>query len=280
MDLHFRAFSFVDRISSIQAGPQVAGHYVIPATLADFSNSLVSEAVGQLAAWGAMSAVDFTHRPVAGLAGRVELLSEVRPGQTLDLTAEIESVDEDAVAYAGSASVEGRPVVRLQHCVGPMMPLEGFDNPLLVRQRFALLMAEEAAPGTFTGVPDIDLGSTTMTSESTLQATLQVPTHADFFADHFPKQPVFPGTLLTHANLRLAAALMESIAPSTTSAQWIPKVIFDVKLRSFIPPGETLELEARMKEATSNTATVGMQIRRAGKRAGSCRVELALEEAQ
>lgn len=280
MDLHFRAFSFVDRITSTEPGTRIAGRYTIPATLTGFPTSLVAEATGQLAAWAAMAAVEFTHRPVAGLAGRVELLSEVRPGQVLELAADIKSVDCEAVDYGGTASVAGIPVLRLHHCVGPMMPLGEFDDPQLVRQRFALLKAEGAVPGGFEGAPNLALESKTMVHEDAMHAALVVPETAALFADHFLRRPVFPGTLLTHANLRLAGELMQRVAPSANGSQWIPRVISDVKLRSFIAPGETLELEARRKDTSADAATVAMQIRRGGKRVGSCRVDLAREAAK
>ena len=72
MDAHFRAFSFVDRITSVRNGTQIRGHYAIPSDVDEFPVALVGEAVGQLAAWAAMSALKFTHRPIAGLAGCIE----------------------------------------------------------------------------------------------------------------------------------------------------------------------------------------------------------------
>jgi hypothetical protein len=74
VDAHFRAFSFVDRITSVQNATDICGRYAIPSDVAEFPGALVSEAVGQLAAWAAMSALKFTHRPIAGLAGCIEFL--------------------------------------------------------------------------------------------------------------------------------------------------------------------------------------------------------------
>ena len=68
MDHHFRAFSFVDRIVSVQPGVKICGSYNIPPNIEAFPVALVAEAVGQLAAWATMAAVDFERRPVAGLA--------------------------------------------------------------------------------------------------------------------------------------------------------------------------------------------------------------------
>ena len=42
-----------------------------------------------------------------------------------------------------------------------------------------------------------------------LRANLNVPREATFFADHFPRNPVFPATLLLDAQIRVAAELVE-----------------------------------------------------------------------
>src|SRR5882762_5562483 len=128
-----RAFSFVNRITSVQAGIRITGQYAIPADLDSFPSSLVAESIGQLAAWSAMAALNFERRPVAGLAATIELLAPVRPGQVLELAAELESVDAEAVAYGGTAHADGKPVLRLHHCVGPMLSQEEFDDPQAVR---------------------------------------------------------------------------------------------------------------------------------------------------
>ncbi len=278
MDLHFRAFSFVDRIHSIGSGGQITGQYGIPPGLTCFSHSLVAESVGQLAAWASMTVTGFTVRPVAGLAGKVELVSPVQPGQHLDLTATIESVDQEAVAYSGVACVQGETVLRLHHCVGPMMPLSEFDDPQLVKDRFDLLGNKGAEPGAFGGVPDLSLDGHDITSDESIQAVLRVPDQAVFFADHFPRNPVLPGTLLTDVNLGLATELMNRTAPPPEGSRWLPKEVLDVKLRAFIPPGATLELIARKTDSSDRTAKIVMQIHQDGKRIGSCRVNLALED--
>ena len=125
MDAHFRAFSFVDRIASVHDGRQIRGRYVIPSQRGDFPLSLAGEAVGQLAAWAAMAAVNFAQRPVAGLAGSIELLGEPRAGQVLELAANLEHVDAESVEYTGTAHVDDTLVIRLTDCVGPMVPAGG-----------------------------------------------------------------------------------------------------------------------------------------------------------
>jgi hypothetical protein len=63
----------------------------------------------------------------------------------------------------------------------------------------------------------------------------------------FRAAPFFPGTLLMNLNLQLAAALAAEF-PRPAAGRWDLRTISDVKLRSFIPPGEQLELEAKLDQ--------------------------------
>lgn len=278
MDEHFRAFSFVDRITSVRPGVEIRGRYTIPPGLETFPGALVAEAVGQLAAWSAMAAMNFERRPVAGLAGSIELLSPVRPGQILDLAAELETTEADAAAYGGTAEVDGIPVVRLRHCVGPMVLQEDFDDPQALRERFALLCGAGATPGAFGGIPAFSLNRINGEPGQCARATLQVPPSAPLFADHFPRRPVFPGTLLMHLNLQLATALAAEMAPAANGSRWVAQTIQDVKLRSFTPPGEMLDLEVKVSERSENSATLVMEIRRGKRLTGGARILLSPEK--
>jgi 3-hydroxymyristoyl/3-hydroxydecanoyl-(acyl carrier protein) dehydratase len=279
MSEHFRAFSFVDRITAHEPGSRIRGGYVIPADLEAFPGSLVAEAVGQLAAWAAMAAAGFERRPVAGLAGRIELLAGIRPGQELELAAEMESVDEDAVAYRGTAQVNGTPVIRLEDCVGPMMPVEEFDDPRALRERFALLEGPGAEPGGFTGLPTLGLDPVRDGAGGATRAVLHVPAAAPFFADHFPRRPVFPGSLLMHLNLQLAAALAGELPPPAGGTGWALRIVRDMKLRTFIAPAETLDLEARLNERSDTILDISVETRRGRELVGSARLRFAPGEA-
>lgn len=248
------------------------GTYAIPPALKDFSTSLVAEATGQLAAWAAMAAVDFQTRPVAGIAGLVEMLAPAQPGQTLELTAEIESVDAQAISYHGSASINGSPVLRLHDCVGPMLPVTDFDDPQALRDRFALICGDGATPDAFGGIPDLTLQQLDGDPGQSVRATLQLPVDAPFFADHFPRKPVFPGSLLMHFNLQLVGQLARQWPQPAGASGWKLQTIAGMKLRAFLPPGEKLELEAKLVELQRGVATVSIASRRAGKPAGAARV--------
>jgi len=276
MDEHFRAFSFVDRIQPGPGGAHIRGHYQIPAALTEFSSSLVAEATGQLAAWGAMAAVEFRARPVAGIASRVLMNGTARPGQTLELSATLDSVDDEAIGYCGSASVDGREILRLEHCVGPMMPVEDFDDPQLLRNRLALLRDAGATPGAFGGVPTMTLTRTGGESGQVARATFQVPASAPLFADHFPRKPVFPGSLLMHHQLQLAASFAGEVPPPNGSA-WTLREIADMKLRSFIPPGSQIELEVKLLGRGDHTAELALEARREQRLVGAARVLLGTE---
>ena len=276
MDDHFRAFSFVDRIQPGANGTHIHGSYTIPAGLTVFSSSLVAESVGQLAAWGAMAAVDFRARPVAGIASRVQMSGTARPGQNLELAAVLESVDDEAIGYSGSASVDGVKILDLQHCVGPMIPVEEFDDPQLLRERLGLLRGVGATAGAFGGVPVMALNRTGGEPGQVARASLQVPTSAPLFADHFPRKPVFPGSLLMHHQLQLAATFAGEIPPPNGDA-WSLREIADMKLRSFIPPGSQLELEAKLLGRGDHTAELSVEARREQRLVGAARILLGTE---
>ena len=280
MDDHFRAFSFVDRITFVQTRSAIRGKYAVPADVQAFPSSLVGEAVGQLAAWAAMAATEFKLRPVAGLVERIELLAPVSSGQVLELGATLESVDDENVTYHGTAHAGGTLVIRLQNCLGPMLPLEEFDSTDALRDRFALLCGPGAVPGAFRGLPRIELDRTQPDAGQRIRASLQVPGSAAFFADHFPRRPIFPGSLLVDAKLHLTALLAAEIPPPAEGGTWHVGEVFDVKLRTFIPPGATLELEAKLSERSHAHAIVGIETRSGGKLVGSARAALSTRKSE
>jgi 3-hydroxymyristoyl/3-hydroxydecanoyl-(acyl carrier protein) dehydratase len=262
MDAHFRAFSFVDRITSVHDGKRIRGRFAIPSGLRDFPLALVGEAVGQLAAWAAMVAVEFGQRPVAGLAGSIELAQEPCPGQVLELAADLENVDAEAVEYSGTAHVNGTLVIRLNDCLDPMMELAEFDDPQALRTRFEQLCRTGAGAGEVPSLPRLTLARTGGEAGRYVGADFQVPREAPLFADHFPRRPVFPGSLLMHLNLQLGAVLASEIPPPP-KGRWVPRTIKDMKLRSFIPPGASLQLEARLKQHSHEAASLTFETRNA-----------------
>jgi 3-hydroxymyristoyl/3-hydroxydecanoyl-(acyl carrier protein) dehydratase len=282
MSERFRAFSFVDRITQ-RAGGHIEGQYTVPANATRFPASLMAEAVGQLAAWSAMAQLDFAFRPVAGLASETHYHRIVTPGQTLRLEADIARCDPEAVAYSGRALIDGRLALELVDCVGPMLPMNDFDDPEAVRADFHTLSAAGAAGGRFTGVPEPAIELQEHVAGQRLRATLQVPLQqgTPYFDDHFPRRPVFPGTLLLDALAGLAVQLACEALPGSAAAALMPKQVSQVKIRSFTAPGTTLELEVDLLDKEADRARLKLGARNEGKSIATARIEVGrLEPAQ
>ena len=236
----FAAFSFVDCITQIDGIKRVTGRYTIPAAATYFPVSLVAEAIGQLAAWGAMSTVDFRFRPVAALAGDTRIFACPKPGDTLELIVDIESCDEESITYRGHAMVGERMVLELLDTLGSMLDISEFDDPAALAADFARLTTSGREPGAFKGVPPPHLTDTSHESGIKLQSLLAVPAEAPFFLDHFPRRPVFPATLMLDAQLQLAARIAAEVAGQSVQVTRIT----NVKVRAFTSPGATLNLFA------------------------------------
>jgi 3-hydroxymyristoyl/3-hydroxydecanoyl-(acyl carrier protein) dehydratase len=274
MSGRFRSFSFVDRITRREAG-RIEGHYAVP-TGTHFPASLMAEAVGQLAAWSSMAQLDFAWRPVAGLATLAHYHRVPRPGDTLRLEAEIERCDAEAVAYSGKAFIEGRLALELVDSVGPMLPMAEFDAPEAVRADFHTLLGAGAAPGRFGGVPAPDLRDLQMQPDERLSATLQVPeaAAAPFFADHFPRRPVYPGTLLMDALATLSMHLAQRSAPLAEAGELVARKVSQVKIRSFTAPGTPLQLEVVLQDVDAQRARLKVAARSDDKTVASARIEV------
>jgi 3-hydroxymyristoyl/3-hydroxydecanoyl-(acyl carrier protein) dehydratase len=276
MSERFRAFSFVDRIIRCTPGVRVEGTYTVSPHVTRFPNSLMAEAVGQLAAWSAMARLDFAWRPVAGLAAESRYHFAATPGAVLALEADIERCDPEAVAYSGRASIDGRCAVELVDCVGPMLPMEEFDAPEAVASDFATLCAHGAPAGRFPGVPMPQLTMLDHAPGRNVRARLRVPqrTEAAYFGDHFPRRPVFPGTLLMDAFAQLAVPLARERPHVQGDAPFEVRKVSQVKIRSFTAPGAELELDVELIDATPQRARMKLTAKAEGKPVAGARMEL------
>ena len=269
----FRSFSFVDRITRREAG-RVEGLYTVPPGV-HFPASLMAEAVGQLAAWSAMAQLDFTQRPVAGLANAVHYHQLPTPGCTLALQADIERCDAEAVAYSGKAFIDGKLALELVDSVGPMLPLHEFDAPEALCADFHTLLGAGASAARFTGVPTPELHALQATPGERISAVLWVPEVADapYFADHFPRRAVYPGTLLMDALASLSLQLVRQSAPLARSHLSVTQVS-QTKIRSFTAPGARLQLEALLQHIDTQHARLKVAARSDDKAVASARIEI------
>jgi 3-hydroxymyristoyl/3-hydroxydecanoyl-(acyl carrier protein) dehydratase len=275
MSDHFAAFSFVDRIAALEPGVRARGTFSIPADIGEFQPSLLAEAVGQLAAWVAMAHIGFRGRPVAALARETRFLRGARPGQRIDLAVELDSCDDEAVAYRGVADIGGVRVIEMSDCLGPMLPVAEFDDPEALAARFGLLCAGGAPVGRFRGVTAPRVVREGGAPGHSIAGRLVVPEAAPFFNDHFPRRPVFPATLLLDAQIDLALQLAAESArwPAGTSLAAVR--MSSVKVRAFTPPGAVLAITAEMREAEGQVATIMLSARTEGKAVATAKVDIA-----
>jgi len=269
---HFAAYSFVDRIDAFEPERSARATYAVPADVPRFSSCLVAEAVGQLAAWVSMERSDYRGRPVAALATETHFLGEAAPGDTLELSVTLDHCDDETIAYGGTAHAAGRPLVELVHCLGPMLPVADFDAPDALRARFALLRDGGAPPGRFRGVVPAPVRITER-GDGTLRARLDVPADAPFFHDHFPRRPVYPATLLLDTLVEETLALARS-ASWAAHARIAPARVLNVKMRSFIAPGQALDLALDVKPPVDGLAKASMQASTDGRVVGGARLEM------
>jgi 3-hydroxymyristoyl/3-hydroxydecanoyl-(acyl carrier protein) dehydratase len=77
------------------------------------------------------------------------------------------------------------------------------------------------------------------------------------------------------SKLELAAALARRLPPR--GGRWALHGIADVKLRAFTPPGEKLELEARLNQLSTNAASLNVETRKDKRVISGARVLFAPE---
>jgi 3-hydroxymyristoyl/3-hydroxydecanoyl-(acyl carrier protein) dehydratase len=269
-------FLFVDCIRAIEPGRHARGGVAVPPDVG-VPGWLIAEAIGQLAGWAAMADSDFRCRPLASRAGEVRVELHGPRGRWLDLSVEIRRCDENLVVYRGAAALDGRPAGSLERCVGPMLPMEEFDDPAAVRRSYERLCDQSAedqlaAARTIAGeLPLLTIGGT---SGRSLLARLHVPGEAPFFADHFPRRPLFPATLLLDAQARVAMQLAAAAMRVHDLAGLRLKSVRDVKVRAFTGPGQALDILAELRSSTDTAAVLAVSADSGGKRIATVNVEV------
>jgi 3-hydroxymyristoyl/3-hydroxydecanoyl-(acyl carrier protein) dehydratase len=255
---HFAAFSFVDRITDLKPGRSVRGGFAIPSQVHGFPSALIGEAIGQLAAWAAMEAVDFSCRPVAALAGQISFVGSVNPGDVLELAADLESCDQDRVFYSGAAYANGSLIMTLHDCMAPMLRQEDFDDITKVRHHYERLITAGAPQGRLQDVPQLQTSGSSGSPGHWAEAELHVPEAAEFFGDHFPRKPVLPATLLIDSLCTLTATLIEPIAADDAEPAMGITALHQAKIRSWVAPGQRIRLRTELADPGSRSGTVRM----------------------
>ena len=107
-----------------------------------------------------------------------------------------------------------------------------------------------------------------------VRAMLHVPASAPFFADHFPRRPVFPATLLLNAQIALATQLAREANAGQEGPGPVPVRMTHVKMRAFILPGQEVDSRAEFAGTQDGTTRISLSARDGdGKTIATARVE-------
>ena len=115
-------------------------------------------------------------------------------------------------------------------------------------------------------IVDLDLADQTIRTEA------RVPTASTIFEGHFPGFPLMPGVLLIEAMAQTSGWLIIGVTRFTRMPFFA--ALKEAKLRSFITPGQTLALSAKLLHEGSGFAMTKAAITVNGK--PTCESELTL----
>ena len=107
-------------------------------------------------------------------------------------------------------------------------------------------------------------------AQQTIRAEARVPTESTIFEGHFPGYPLMPGVLLIEAMAQTSGWLVIGVTKFTRMPFFA--ALKEAKLRSFVTPGQTLALSAKLLHEGSGYAVTKAEIRCEGKLA--CNAEL------
>ena len=259
-------FHFVDQILELDPGRHALGIKRVRSDeifvrlnvdgKATLLSCILGEALGQLGAWSVMAAKGFTVRPVAGIVGEVAIIGEATAGDSVLLDTTIDSVTDDAVFYHATASVDGSTVLRLENTLGPLLPMEQFNDPKEVRDRFARICHSGDSTGASetresTAAP-FDLSFDEILSFESCKEATAVRTLCGseaFLRDHFPRKPVLPLSLLLESMLQLGQELLED-----SGSLYVPAGAQKVKMSRFVEPGSSLLAKVQVTERSAEKA--------------------------
>lgn len=107
-------------------------------------------------------------------------------------------------------------------------------------------------------IADLDL------SQRKIRCTATVPTESTIFEGHFPGYPLMPGVLLTESMAQTSGWLI--IAQLRFAKMPFLAALKEVKFRTFVTPGQQLDISATLVHEGSGYAVTDAEIESGGKR--------------
>ena len=213
-----------------------------------------------------MAALDFRLRPVAGVAADLKFGPEVRPGQTLDLRAEIHSYDEEAVDFSAWAHVDGVAGRRDRAQRGADAADRRLRQPGSDTRALRAAVRAGRARRAVRGRPRArhrDRRSGPRQERACAAARAARRGRSSPITSR--AAPVFPGTLLLDAQIQVSLQAAAGATHWPAGAKLAATLVPEMKLRAFIAPGELVELRADLSAPRERGHNVG-QDRRLRKR--------------
>ena len=202
------------------------------------------------------------------MVGEVAIIGEAAVGDSVLLDTTIDSMTDDAVCYHAVASVDGAAVLRLENALGPLLPMEQFNDPNEVRERLAKIHHTGDSAGEYqTGegaAAQFDLSFDEVLSfESCKEATAvrTISGSEAFLRDHFPRKPVLPLSLLLESLLQLGQKLLDD-----GGSRFIPTGARKVKMSRFVEPGSSLLAKVQVKDRSAENALLSFRCEVDGER--------------
>ena len=219
----------------------------------------VSEAIGQLASWLCLEQNDFAARPVFLFADGIRVDGDVPVGCEIELEADVTALNDETFVFSGKAVFNGEVVQSIENCNGYFMPLGELEDPTATRARFGRLVdgGIRHVDGAEAAFPFEELVTNVAADESGdgMRATAHFAPNLPFYEDHFPRFPVTPIVMLNEA---IGAAAARFLAREAGAAIRI-KAIRDIKIRTFVKPGETIDIKLTVAARTSNASGVDIE---------------------
>jgi len=113
-------------------------------------------------------------------------------------------------------------------------------------------------------------------AQQTIRAEARVPATSTIFEGHFPGYPLMPGVLLIEAMAQTSGWLVIAVTNFTRMPFFA--ALKEAKLRSFITPGQSLSLSAKLLHEGSGYAVTKADIRCDGKLACNAEITFRLVE--
>ena len=106
-------------------------------------------------------------------------------------------------------------------------------------------------------------------TDSIIQTEKKIKVDEPFFAGHFPGRPIMPGVLICEAVFQSSSILMSKRAGTPSNDSKIPLItrISNVKLKRVVFPGDTMEVEVKLKEILGQAAYMSGKVKVEGQTA-------------